>query len=682
MATVKREPAAADSGGPGGRRAPTDRRLPVGAEPISGAGGGVHFRVWAPVRQRVEVVFEGDGAEGAEGAGPSGPAVLTREPDGYFSGEIPGAAVGTRYRFRLDGEGPFPDPASRFQPEGPHGPSQVVDPAAFDWKDQLWQGVDPQAAVVYEMHVGTFTREGTWRAAMAELAELAALGITILEIMPVADFPGKFGWGYDGVGLFAPTRLYGEPDDFRRFVDRAHAAGLGVILDVVYNHLGPDGNYLPQFTPAYFSERHKTDWGVAINFDGPGASGVRELYLANARYWIEEYHLDGLRLDATQDIHDDSPDPILAGIAREVRQAGVRLGRTRGTYLVAENEPQQTRLVRPPEAGGYGLDALWNDDFHHSAYVALTGHSEAYYTDYCGSPQELVSAAKYGYLYQGQRYTWQQARRGSPGLGLPPWAFVSFLENHDQVANSLRGERLQARTSPGRHRAMTALLLLGPATPMLFQGQEFAASAPFVYFADHEPDLARLVRAGRHEFLAQFPSLDSEEARGAVPDPDAAETFELCKLDLGERLAHAAAYTLHKDLLRLRREDPVLARRGRIDGAVLGEASFLLRFFGDAGEAGDAGDDRLLIVNLGNDQHLTPAPEPLLAPPSDCRWRLLWSSESPLYGGSGSTEPESEEEGWRLPGQAAVFLAPQPLPTETPNIDTRGKREREESQNA
>ena len=686
MTTVKREPGAVDSGRPGGSLAAADRRLPVGAEPIpgGGGGGGVHFRVWAPVRQQVEIVFEG-------GPGASEPAILVREPDGYFSGAVPAAAVGTRYRFRLDGEGPFPDPASRFQPEGPHGPSQVVDPA-FAWRDRLWKGVDPRTAVVYEMHVGTFTREGTWRAAMAELAELAALGITVLEIMPVADFPGRFGWGYDGVGLFAPTRLYGEPDDFRRFVDRAHAVGLGVILDVVYNHLGPDGNYLTQFTPAYFSERHKTDWGVAINFDGPGASGVRELYLANARYWIEEYHLDGLRLDATQDIHDDSPDPILAGIAREVRQAGGRLGRTRGTYLVAENEPQHTRLVRPPEAGGYGLDALWNDDFHHTAAVALTGHSEAYYTDYCGSPQELVSAAKYGYLYQGQRYSWQKARRGSPGLGLPPWAFVSFLENHDQVANSLRGERLEKRTSPGRYRAMTALLLLGPATPMLFQGQEFGASAPFVYFADHEPDLARLVRAGRHEFLAQFPSLNSEEARGAVPDPDAPETFELCKLDLGERLTHAGAYALHKDLLRLRREDPVLALRGKIDGAVLGEASFLLRFFGNtadasaAGDAGDAGDDRLLLVNLGNDQHLTPAPEPLLAPPEGCRWRLLWSSESPLYGGSGTTEPESEEEGWRLPGQAAVFLAPQPapppLPIDVADAETRGKSDSEESQNA
>ncbi|HEV7516681.1 MAG TPA: malto-oligosyltrehalose trehalohydrolase [Thermoanaerobaculia bacterium] len=613
----------------------------------------MHFRVWAPARQRVEVVFEG----------PEAAAVaLAPEPDGYFSGAVGAAGPGSLYRFRLDGLGPFPDPASRYQPQGPHGPSRVVDPAAFAWTDQSWQGVDARSAVLYELHVGTFTREGSWRAAAAELAELAALGITVVELMPVADFPGRFGWGYDGVGLFAPTCLYGEPDEFRLFVDRAHEAGIGVILDVVYNHLGPDGNYLKQFAPEYFTDRHQNDWGEAINFDGPGSSGVRELYLANARYWIAEYHLDGLRLDATQDIHDDSADPILAAIAREVRQAGEKLGeklgRRRGTYLVAENEPQHTRLVRPPEQGGYGLDALWNDDFHHTAVVALTGHREAYYTDYCGSPQELISAAKHGYLYQGQRYAWQEQRRGTPGRGLPPWAFVSFLENHDQVANSIRGERLCSRTSPGRYRAMTALLLLGPAAPMLFQGQEFASSAPFAYFADHEPELARRVRAGRNEFLAQFPSLDSDEARAAVPDPAALATFESCKLDLAEREKHAAAYALHKDLLRLRRRDPVFAlgaRREslRFDGAVLGESSFLLRFFGESDE-----EDRLLIVNLGNDQRLTPAPEPLLAPPAGYRWGLLWSSESPRYGGSGTAEPESEEEGWHLPGRAAVFLQP------------------------
>ncbi|HZF08909.1 MAG TPA: malto-oligosyltrehalose trehalohydrolase [Thermoanaerobaculia bacterium] len=625
---------------------PTARRLPIGAEPLP--GGGVSFRVWAPRRRTVEVMFEG-------GAGSlPAPVALEREAGGYVSGVIREAGPGSLYRFRLDGEGPYPDPASRFQPDGPHGPSRVIDPASFSWTDGDWAGVGPRGQVSYELHVGTFTREGTWAAAAAELAELADLGVTVIEMMPIADFPGRFGWGYDGVDLFAPTRLYGEPDDLRRFVDQAHRVGIGVILDVVYNHLGPDGNYLAQFSPAYFSDRHETDWGKAINFDGPESGPVREFYRANARYWIEEYHLDGLRLDATQDVHDDSADPILAALAREVRRAAGG----RATYLVAENEPQHTRLVRPVESGGYGLDALWNDDFHHTAVVALTGRSEAYYSDYCGSPQELISAAKYGCLYQGQRYAWQERRRGSPSWGLPATAFLCFLENHDQVANSIRGARLHTLANPGSYRAMTALLLLGPATPLLLQGQEFGASTPFVYFADHEPDLARRVRDGRREFLAQFPSLVGQAAQAEVPDPGAPSSFERCKLDFAERQSHAAAYDLHRDLLRLRRSDPTLRDLGqpdlRVDGAVLGPEALVLRFF----RAGGTPEDRLLLVNLGNDLRRVPAPEPLLAPPEGCRWNRLWSSEDPRYGGSGAPEPESEEEGWRIPGRAAVFLAP------------------------
>jgi maltooligosyltrehalose trehalohydrolase len=645
------------------------RRLPIGAEPRP--GGGVDFRVWAPARQRVEVVFEAVETvpKAAKTAAPKtaktavpkaaktavpvplAPVALEREPGGYFSGVVEAAAPGALYRFRLDGEGPFPDPASRFQPAGPHGPSQVVDPTAFPWTDAGWRGIEPWGQVIYELHVGTFTRAGTFRAAAAELPELAALGVTVIELLPVADFAGRFGWGYDGVDLFAPTRLYGEPDDLRTFVDRAHAIGLGVILDVVYNHLGPDGNYLTQFAPAYFSNCHGTDWGVAINFDGPQAAPVREFYLANVRHWIEEYHLDGLRLDATQDIHDDSPDPILAALARVARQAAGE----RSIFLVAENEPQETRLARPAAEGGCGLDALWNDDFHHSAVVALTGRREAYYTDYLGTSQELVSAVKHGYLYQGQRYSWQEKRRGTSSRGLPPWAFVSFLENHDQVANTLTGERLHTRASPGCHRALTALLLLGPATPMLFQGQEFGASAPFPYFADHGPALAQKVRQGRQEFLAQFPSLAGSAAQAAIPDPGAQATFERAKLDFGERQSHAASHALHRDLLHLRRREAVLAGKdaARVDGAVLGEAAFVLRFFAPEEE-----EDRLLIVNLGREIRLISAPEPLLAPPAGCRWALLWSSEDPRYGGSGTVEPESAEEGWRISGQAAVFLGP------------------------
>jgi maltooligosyltrehalose trehalohydrolase len=615
------------------------RRLPAGAEVLP--GGGVHFRVWAPRRRRVEVVFE-DGHEAA---------ALRAEDAGYFSAFVPHARAGADYRFRLDGEEKlYPDPASRFQPEGPHGPSRVVDPSAFRWTDAGWQGATLKGQVIYELHVGTFTPEGTWEAAQRELRELAACGVTCVEMMPVADFPGRFGWGYDGVNLFAPTRLYGEPEDLRRFVDEAHACRIAVILDVVYNHLGPDGNYLKQFADEYFSARYETEWGEALNFDGPGSEEVREFFLSNAAYWVEEFHFDGLRLDATQQIFDASEEHILSAVTRRVREAAGG----RGTIVVGENEPQHARLVRPAERGGYGLDGLWNDDFHHSAMVALTGRSEAYYTDYKGSAQELVSAVKYGFLFQGQRYKWQKARRGAAALDLAPESFITFIQNHDQVANSARGDRAHKLTSPGRLRAMTALMLLAPATPMLFQGQEFAASSPFLYFADHAEELAAKVREGRTEFLTQFPSLATAEARACVPAPEDASTFERCKLDLSEREKHAGVYALHRDLLRLRREDAVFSRpykRG-VDGAVLAPEAFVLRFFTE----GDEGD-RLLVVNLGADLHLDPAPEPLLAPPDGALWTTLWSSESHAYGGCG-TAPLDTVENWRIPGHAAVALKP------------------------
>lgn len=620
--------------------ATSGRRWPIGAEVLT--ANQTHFRVWAPARKHIEVVIESDSARRV---------ALDAEADGYFSGclEVP---AGTRYRFRLDHEDMlYPDPASRFQPEGPFGPSEVIDPHAFRWTDSAWKGAPPQGRVVYELHIGTFTPEGTWTAAAAQLPRLAELGVNLLEVMPVADFAGSFGWGYDGVDLFAPTRLYGRPDDFRAFVDRAHSLGIGVILDVVYNHLGPDGNFLAAFAPAYFSERHKTDWGKAINFDGDDAAPVREFFLTNANYWITEYHLDGLRLDATQNIYDDNPgEHILAGIARVTRSGAAG----RPIVLIAENEPQHTKLVRAPDRGGYGLDMLWNDDFHHSARVALTGRNEAYYADHSGSPQELISALKYGYLFQGQYYTWQKQCRGTPAFDLPPWAFVAFLDNHDQVANSARGLPTHALTSPGRHRAMTALLLLGPWTPMLFQGQEFAASAPFFYFADHKPELATLIRDGRGEFLSQFPSLSDPKTRPAIPDPHDPQTFARCKLNLTEIDAHAWAVELHRDLLRLRRDDPTFRRqqpRG-VDGALLGPEALVVRFFGATPE-----EDRLLLVNLGGDLKLGPMPEPLLAAPEDRAWELHWSSEDPRYHGCGIHGFDLESVG-TLPGHAAIVMVP------------------------
>jgi maltooligosyltrehalose trehalohydrolase len=610
----------------------------VGAEPVA---DGVSFRVWAPGRRRVEVEIEGPGRPGR--------VALAAEADGYFARVVEGASVGQRYRYRLDGEEPaLPDPASRFQPEGPHGPSEIVDPSKFVWTDARWRGPAADKAVAYEMHVGTFTPEGSWAAAESQLPALAALGITIIEMMPVAEFPGAFGWGYDGVQLFAPTRLYGRPDDLRRFIDRAHGLGIGVILDVVYNHLGPDGNYLKAFAPAYFTDRYANEWGEAINFDGPDAGPVRDFFLANAACWIEEFHFDGLRLDATQQIFDASPDNIMAAIVRRVRAAADG----RSTLVVGENEPQHARLLRAPDDGGLGLDMLWNDDFHHSAMVALTGRAQAYYSDYRGAPQEFVSAARHGFLFQGQRYLWQKKPRGTPALDLSPDRLVTFLQNHDQVANSGRGHRIHVLAGAGRLRAMTALLLLGPGMPMLFQGQEFASSAPFLYFADHHGELAPLVSEGRRKFLSQFPSLADPAMQARLADPEDVATFERCRLDPAERERHAPALALHRDLIRLRREDPVLGHvpPGGIDGAVLAGEAFVLRLFG-----GD-GDDRLLLVNLGRDLDLRPAPEPLLAPPEGGRWRLLWSSEHPDYGGAG-TPPAEGDFGWHLPGHAALVMA-------------------------
>lgn len=610
---------------------PHERRFPVGAEVRA---GGVHFRVWAPRSGQVAVEFE----RGAS-------VVLTPEAGGYFSGLVEGVHGGARYRFRLD-HGVFPDPASRRQPDGPHGPSEVV-AADFAWTDSAWAGRPTRELVLYEMHLGTFTPAGTWAAATEQLPRLAALGVTGLEIMPIAEMPGRHGWGYDGVNLFAPTRLYGAPDDARRFVDRAHQLGLMVILDVVYNHLGPDGNYLAQFSDHYFSAQ-QSEWGAALNFDGPHAAPVREFFITNAAYWIAEYHFDGLRLDATHQIFDRSPVHVVTEIAAAARAAAPH----RRIYIVAEDETQRASLVRPREAGGCGLDAIWNDDFHHAARVAATGRAEAYFMDYAGRPQEFVSAAKYGFLFQGGWHEWQQKRRGTPALDLAPENFVIFLENHDQLANTLTGRRLHELTSPGRYRALTALLLLQPSTPLLFQGQEFCASSPFLYFADHHAELAPLVRAGRSGFLKQFRTIAGRDACDRLDDPGAAATFGRSKLDLTEIGKHAGAVRLHADLLRLRRDDPGLRAPVRLDGAVLGAEAFVLRYF-----AGD-GEDRLLLVNLGADLRLHPAPEPLLAPPAGRGWATLWSSEDPVYGGTGTPDELETADNWSIPGHAAFVLRP------------------------
>jgi maltooligosyltrehalose trehalohydrolase len=616
------------------------RRLPIGAEVLG--DGEVHFRVWAPRSQEVEVVVDGAARDQAI-------IRLDAEADGYFSLRTAQAKAGDLYRYRLDGGArALPDPASRFQPEGPLGPSMIIDPGRFRWQDVNWRGVRIEGQIIYEMHIGTFTTEGTWLAARHQLKALKDLGVTVLEIMPVHDFCGRYGWGYDGVDFFAPTRLYGTPDDFRAFVDDAHGIGLGVILDVVYNHAGPAGNFLKDFSTDYFTDRYSTEWGEAFNFDGPNSGPVREFFIANAGYWIDEFHLDGLRLDATQNIYDASQVHILAEITDRVRQAAGG----RATIVTAENEPQDARLIRSVETGGYGMDAMWNDDFHHSAMVALTGHNEAYYSDHRGTPQEFISAMKRGFLYQGQYYSWQRQRRGTWTGGLKPASFIHFLQNHDQVANFGVGQRVLTVAHPGAYRAMTTVLLLGPQTPLLFQGQEFAASSPFVFFADHNAELASKIKAGRFEFLGQFPNLANPKMQARLPDPTDPRSFESCRLDFSERERHHEAYALHRDLLSLRRNDPVINAQcpGAVDGAVLADDVFVLRFFSEDG------NDRLLLVNLGINCALTPAPEPLLASPAGSSWRLLWSSEDPRYGGTGAA-PSEDESRWFIPGKAAFLLA-------------------------
>ncbi len=618
------------------------RRHRFGAELTA---GGVEFRVWAPGHDRIDLVIDPEMERVDSGR------AIPMEPAGagWFELHVDRAAPGDLYGFRLPHSGRIlPDPASRFQPSGVHGPSQVTDPASFDWRSREWRGPDPNGNVLYELHIGTFSPEGTWEGARAFLPALRELGITVLEVMPVAEFAGGFGWGYDGVDLWAPTHLYGTPDELRGFVDDAHRLGLAVILDVVYNHIGPEGNYLEHFTRSWFTDRYRNEWGEAMNFDGPGSREVREFFVSNAVHWLDEYRIDGLRFDATHSMFDQSREHIVSEMERTLRARFA--GRT--LLLIAENEPQESRIVRPREEGGWGFDGIWNDDFHHSAIVALTGRNDAYYSDYYGKPQELISAAKRGFLYQGQHYSWQKKRRGTPTSGVPAHAFIGYLENHDQVANSARGSRLASLAAPAELRAMMSLLLLGPWTPMLFQGEELGSETPFLYFADHEPELARRVREGRGEFLQQFRAVSASDVQQILPDPGDRTTFERCRFVRNDDESSRQTWQLIRDLLRLRRDDLAFASRepGRIDGAVLADEAFVLRFFQPDGR------DRLLIVNLGRDLRFDPAPEPLLAPVEGGRWSLLWSSEHPDYGGSGVEAPDPDGP-WTIPGNAAMVLA-------------------------
>jgi maltooligosyltrehalose trehalohydrolase len=615
-----------------------ERQLPFGAEVLA---DGVDFRVWAPLRKAVQVIIvDACGNELAR-------RDMKPESNGSFSRRMRNANPGTLYTFQLDDDPKkYPDPASRFQPQGVHGPSQVIDPGRFEWSDEAWPGVQLKGQVLYELHIGTFTLEGTWTAATEKLRLLLDLGITLIEVMPIAAFPGMFGWGYDGTYWFAPTQLYGGPDDFRMFVDQAHRLGIGVILDVVYNHFGPSGNYTGEFSPYFRSTKHHTDWGDAINFDGENCEPVREFVASNAAYWIREYHLDGLRLDALHSIIDESKEHIISRLTREARSAAGN----RTVLIFGENEFQQVHYLVRREEGGYGIDGLWNDDFHHACRVAATGNTEGYYGDYLGTPHELVSAIRLGYLYQGQWNARQVKGRGSPSRNIAAPKLVHFLQNHDQVANSARGLRTHALTTPGRQRALTALLLLGPETPMLFMGQEFNASNPFQFFADHDPELARLIRRGRRESMWQFPSAIGFDGASKLADPSDPATFAASKIDWSERERNMNVVDLHRDLLELRRNDAVFSQQDKaaIEGSAIGPEAFLLRWF-DA-----ANDDRLALFNLGRQIDRYPPAEPLLAPPPNRQWQLLWSSEDPQYGGKGT--PPFHSNGWQVPAHAAVLF--------------------------
>jgi maltooligosyltrehalose trehalohydrolase len=512
-------------------------------------GGDTCFRVWAPEARAVSVVIES--------GRPGGTWALDPQPGGYFGGRVEGAGPGSRYRYTIDGRGPFADPASRFQPDDVHGPSMVVDAQRFTWSDGAWRGVARDDLVIYELHVGTFSRAGTFRGVVEHLPHLRRLGVTAIELMPVADFPGRWNWGYDGVAIFAPARCYGEPDELRFLVDRAHAAGLGVLLDVVYNHVGPDGAALFAFSPWYFTDRHQSPWGAGVNLDGPHAADVRGFLIENALHWIHEYHLDGLRLDATHAMRDDSARHFLAELTAVVRESVV----DREVFLIAEDHRNLAQMVKPEREGGWGLDGVWADDLHHQLRVALAGDRDGYYADYSGSAADIAATLERGWFFTGQYSSYVSGPRGTDPAGIDLRRFVVCLQNHDQVGNRALGERLHHQIDLAAWRAALVLLLAAPQTPLLFMGQEWAATTPFLYFTDHHDELGHLVTAGRRREFARFAAFADAASRERIPDPQARSTFEASRLAWDEAAVepHASILRLHAALLALRQTDPAIA---------------------------------------------------------------------------------------------------------------------------
>jgi malto-oligosyltrehalose trehalohydrolase len=545
-------------------------RMPFGAELL--AGGGVRFRLWAPRHERIGVRLE-------RARGPHSELPMQSEPHGWHTLLTDAAVAGSHYRFVLPDGTLVPDPASRFQPGDVHGPSEVIDPRSYPWRERAWHGRPWHEAVVYELHVGAFTPEGTFRAAIERLEHLVNLGVTAIELMPIGDFPGRRNWGYDGVLPYAPDSSYGRPEDLKALIDAAHGRGLMVLLDVVYNHFGPDGNYLALYAPQFFSTRHQTPWGAAINFDGEGSGTVREFFLHNALYWLTEYSFDGLRLDAVHAISDDSPVHILEEFAQRVRSTV-----NRPVHLVLENEHNQARwLVRDSHHEPRYFDAQWNDDVHHVLYVAATGETEGYYGDYRGDTEKLARALAQGFAFQGELMRYRGSPRGEPSERLPPTAFVAFLQNHDQIGNRALGERLTALSETAAVRAVTALYLLLPQVPMLFMGEEWHSARPFQFFCDFGGRLAEQVRNGRRQEFARFSAFRDPEQRTCIPDPISEDTFIRSKLDweCASRPDHAQVLEWYSALLAVRHRHivpllPDIEQAGRYQ--IIGPAAVVVRW--------------------------------------------------------------------------------------------------------
>ncbi len=554
-------------------------QLPLGAEYLG--DGQTRFTLWAPAAERAWVDLE-NGEE----------TPMQRDEGGVFSATVP-SEPGARYRYRVDDEVGVPDSVSRYQPEDVHGPSQIVDPAAFVWRDEDWTGRPWEETVLYELHVGSFTPEGTFVGVESKLDHLVDLGVTAIELMPVSDFPGGRNWGYDGVLPYAPDSSYGTPEDLKKLVQTAHEKGLMVFLDVVYNHFGPEGNYLNAYAPQFFTERHTTPWGATINFDGDDSHWVREYFINNALYWIEEYHVDGLRLDAVHAIVDDSEKHFLVELSEKVQDGP---GRDRHVHLVLENEANAASYMRD---GLY--KAQWNDDFHNALHVVLTGETGGYYGGYAEEPLQLFGRClAEGFAYQGEPLEYREGQeRGEPSADVRPTSFVSFVQNHDQVGNRAFGDRLVALAPSVAVRAASAIQLLAPQVPMLFMGEEWGSKQPFLFFCDFEEGLAPLVTEGRREEFAKFSEFSDSGTRGQIPDPSDRETFETSVLDWESVKEHLSWLEFYKELLQLRHAE-ILPRLGGISG---GEAEY--RIVAESGlrvrwTLGD-GSTLTLLSNLGND---------------------------------------------------------------------------------